>query len=58
MIRQSDINAFWNLDISLGRIFLRRLAMDLEINLYMTLLRLMGRKSLALFGLFILGLGK
>ena len=56
MIRQFDINALWDLDISFGSIFLRRLAMDLEINLYMTLQRLMGQKSLALSGLFIFGI--
>ena len=55
-IRRLDMKALWVSDTSLGMIFLRWFAIVLEIILYMTLQRLMGRKSLGLAGDFILGM--
>ena len=42
------MNALYVSDTSLGRIFFRRLAMVLEIILYITLQRLMGQNSFGL----------
>ena len=50
------MNAHCVLDTSLGRIFLRRLAMVLEIILYITLQRLMGQNSFGVEGDSILGI--
>ena len=56
VIRQLDGNVLWDSETSFGRHFLRRLAMVLEISLYMTLQRLMGWKSLAILRDFVLGM--
>ena len=56
VIRQLDGNVLWDSETSFGRHFLRRLAMVLEISLYMILQRLMGWKSLAVLGDFVLGM--
>ena len=50
------MNALCVSDTSLGRIFLRRLAMVLEIILYMTFQRLMGWNSFGVEGDFVLGI--
>ena len=42
VIRRLDRNVLWDSKTSFGRHFLRRLAMVLEISLYMTLQRLIG----------------
>ena len=44
----SNMNALFVSDTSLGMIFFRRLAMVLEIILYITLQRLMGQNSFGL----------
>ena len=52
IINLSDINALYDSETNLGRIFLSWLAMVLDIVLYRMLQRLMGLKSIGFSGFF------
>ena len=56
MMRQSDVKALWFSMMICGRRAFSLLASVFEMSLYTTLHKLMGQKSVILFGLFVFGM--